>query len=219
VQVLFATRAPERFDRWVWFLEREGLHVVRTRPEPDLLRDALRRRLPDVALLDLSGSDSPERDCRRLLAACPGSSAAFIAVVARVSSLSAELDDVLHTSAPAEEALYRIRRAAQRRAPPAVESEGLVVPLAEARIAVEGRPVTLRARELALLRFLVAHPNRVFRREELLRAVWGPEYRGSVRSVDACVRRLRAALGAHAGRLQTVRGVGYRFAAAGLRDV
>jgi DNA-binding response OmpR family regulator len=77
---------------------------------------------------------------------------------------------------------------------------------------VAGRPLDLTFMEYELLRFLAAHPGKVFTREVLLSKVWGYEYFGGARTVDVHVRRLRAKLGEeHAGLIETVRSVGYRF--------
>ena len=66
--------------------------------------------------------------------------------------------------------------------------------------------------EHELLKFFATHPGKVFTRETLLSRVWGYEYYGGARTVDVHVRRLRAKLGDdHAGWIQTVRSVGYRF--------
>ena len=78
--------------------------------------------------------------------------------------------------------------------------------------AVDGSPLDLTYMEYELLRFLSSHPGKVFSREILLNRVWGYEYYGGARTVDVHVRRLRAKLGEqHAGLIQTVRSVGYRF--------
>ncbi len=77
---------------------------------------------------------------------------------------------------------------------------------------VAGRPLDLTFMEYELLRFLAAHPGKVFTREVLLSRVWGYEYFGGARTVDVHVRRLRAKLGEeHANLIETVRSVGYRF--------
>jgi DNA-binding response OmpR family regulator len=74
------------------------------------------------------------------------------------------------------------------------------------------RPLDLTYMEYELLRFFATHPGKVFTREQLLSRVWGYEYYGGARTVDVHVRRLRAKLGEeHAGLIQTVRSVGYRF--------
>lgn len=75
-----------------------------------------------------------------------------------------------------------------------------------------GRPVHLTRREFDLLEFLIRNPRRVFRRSQLLRAVWGHETLvGGERTVDVHIRRLRAKLGDGVTGLVTLRGVGYRL--------
>jgi DNA-binding response OmpR family regulator len=75
-----------------------------------------------------------------------------------------------------------------------------------------GRPLDLTFMEYELLRFLAAHPGKVFTREVLLSRVWGYEYYGGARTVDVHIRRLRAKFGEeHAHLIDTVRSVGYRF--------
>jgi DNA-binding response OmpR family regulator len=88
----------------------------------------------------------------------------------------------------------------------------LEVNLATYQVAIGGEPVDFTFMEYELLKFLVTHPGRVFSREALLSRVWGFDYYGGARTVDVHVRRVRAKLGAeHAGRIKTVRSVGYRF--------
>ena len=75
--------------------------------------------------------------------------------------------------------------------------------------------VTLGPTEFRLLRFLMAHPDHVYERGQLLDRLWGPYAEVEERTVDVHIRRLRQALepvGA-TDRIQTVRGAGYRFAA------
>jgi DNA-binding response OmpR family regulator len=81
------------------------------------------------------------------------------------------------------------------------------------RVTASGRPLDLTYKEFELLRFLAAHPGRVFTRPALLREVWGYDFYGGTRTVDVHVRRLRAKLGPeHEQLIETVRGVGYRAA-------
>ncbi len=78
--------------------------------------------------------------------------------------------------------------------------------------AFNGQPLDLTYMEYELLKFFVMHAHKVYTREQLLTRVWGYEYYGGARTVDVHVRRLRAKLGEeHAGLIQTVRSVGYRF--------
>ncbi|WP_410592908.1 winged helix-turn-helix domain-containing protein [Amycolatopsis sp. lyj-23] len=78
------------------------------------------------------------------------------------------------------------------------------------RVLLLGRPLTLTRLEFDLLHFLRRHPDRVFTRAHLKRALW-PRPDGTDRTVDVHVRKLRAKLEPHLDPITTVRGVGYRF--------
>jgi DNA-binding response OmpR family regulator len=93
-----------------------------------------------------------------------------------------------------------------------VEYAELALNLETYQASIAGRPIDLTYMEYELLKFLAQNPGKVFTREMLLSRVWGYEYYGGARTVDVHVRRLRAKLGEeHAGLIQTVRSVGYRF--------
>jgi two-component system, OmpR family, alkaline phosphatase synthesis response regulator PhoP len=96
--------------------------------------------------------------------------------------------------------------------PELIEYGALMLNLETYQAAIDGRPLDLTYMEYELLKFLAAHPGRVFTRETLLSRVWGYEYYGGARTVDVHIRRLRAKLGEeHANLISTVRSVGYRF--------
>jgi DNA-binding response OmpR family regulator len=93
-----------------------------------------------------------------------------------------------------------------------VEHGELSLNLETYQASIGGRPLDLTYMEYELLKFLAQNPGKVFTREILLSRVWGYEYYGGARTVDVHIRRLRAKLGEeHAGLIQTVRSVGYRF--------
>ena len=100
-------------------------------------------------------------------------------------------------------------------APPAAgHPAGLAIDAVARRVTVGGAEVALTFLEFELLAFLAEHPGRVYSRAELLRYVWGYEHVVGGRTVDVHVKRLRAKLGAAPdAQIDTVRGVGYRFAA------
>jgi DNA-binding response OmpR family regulator len=114
------------------------------------------------------------------------------------------------------DALLRRRRARGETGPSrAIRKAGDVELDLEARTArAQGRTLDLTSREFDLLSFFVTHPERVFTREQLMDAVWGSRYFGTVRTVDNFIARLRAHIGDDAEsprHLETVRGIGYRF--------
>jgi DNA-binding response OmpR family regulator len=86
---------------------------------------------------------------------------------------------------------------------------------AELQILIEGRRIGLTVREFELLLRLSEHQDRVVRRTEIYRLVWGDEMRRRDRSVDVVIHRVRAKLGRIAPDwryIHTHFGIGYRFA-------
>jgi DNA-binding response OmpR family regulator len=80
---------------------------------------------------------------------------------------------------------------------------------------VDGQLLELTPKEFDLLALLVRNPGRAFARDYLLDTVWGAEYAGlDTRTIDTHVLRLRKKLGPVGERIETVWGVGYRFARA-----
>lgn len=76
---------------------------------------------------------------------------------------------------------------------------------------VSGEPVKLAPREYELLCCLMRNRGRVLSREQLLDRVWGLDFEGGDRAVDARIRSLRAALGEAGGQIKTVFKSGYRL--------
>ncbi len=136
-------------------------------------------------------------------------------------SASWQVDDVLLDTAGPAEVEARLRLAIARTAPAAgsagapIRAAGVIIDEASYTAKVHGTPLNLTYKEFELLKYLAAHPGRVFTREQLLHEVWGYDYYGGTRTVDVHVRRLRAKLGTdHEQLIGTVRNVGYRFAPA-----
>ena len=134
----------------------------------------------------------------------------------RIIGLELGADDyVVKPFSPREIAL-RIRNILRRRTEPEtagpVRAGPLVIDVEGHHVSVSGSSVSLTATEFKLLAVLFQRRGRVQTREELLDVVWGYDYMGYGRTVDAHIKRLREKLGEAAGMVETVRGVGYRFA-------
>ena len=75
-----------------------------------------------------------------------------------------------------------------------------------------GEHIDMPPKELELLYFLAAAPNRVFTREQLLDQIWGYDYAGDTRTVDVHIKRLREKIRDHKSwKISTIWGVGYKF--------
>lgn len=78
---------------------------------------------------------------------------------------------------------------------------------------IDGKKLPLTHMERELLCYLLHHPNCTLSREQLLKDVWGYEFPGNSRTVDAHIKTLRQRLGEYEISIVTVRGVGYQFKA------
>lgn len=93
-----------------------------------------------------------------------------------------------------------------------VQYTDLSVNLTNYSVLYKGHTVDMPPKELELLYFLAASPNRVFTREQLLDQLWGYEYVGDTRTVDVHIKRLREKIKDHANwKITTIWGVGYKF--------
>jgi two-component system, OmpR family, phosphate regulon response regulator PhoB len=136
----------------------------------------------------------------------------------KVAGLDAGADDYLVKPFSPNELLARIRALLRRRAPHELSTPVRVGPLSldpETRqVAAHGREVKVNPTEFKLLRYLMAHPERVHSRHQLLDQVWGDHVFIEERTVDVHIKRLRDALSSVECQhlLETVRGAGYRLA-------
>lgn len=78
-------------------------------------------------------------------------------------------------------------------------------------VTVSRQAVALTPKEFDLLLYMASHPGQVFSREQLLQQVWGYDFYGDSRTVDAHIKNLRNKLGQAGRYIVTVWGVGYKF--------
>jgi len=138
----------------------------------------------------------------------------------RVTGLELGADDYVAKPFSPRELTARVRAVLRRATGPVGSSAGSVLRAGDLEVdmvALEarraGEVLTLTAKELDLLAFLMSHPRQAFAREELLQAVWGYDI-GDTATVTVHVQRLRDKTETEPRsprHLVTVRGVGYRF--------
>jgi len=136
----------------------------------------------------------------------------------RVAGLEAWVDDYVTKPFSPRELKARIKSVLRRRAPESAQetlSAGqLRLDPTTHRVTANGQLITLGPTEFRLLRFLLARPERVHSRAQLLDLVWGDQVYIEERTVDVHIRRLRLALEPSGldKLIETVRGSGYRLA-------
>jgi two-component system phosphate regulon response regulator PhoB len=188
-----------------------ALERLRTAP-PDLL-------LLDLMLPDLSGTEL----CRRIRADARLSELPVIMLTAkgeevdRVVGFELGADDYVTKPFSPRELALRVRAVLSRRrvegpAGGLLRRDPLRVDPERHRCWVEEAEVVLTAKEFQLLVSLMRRPGRVYTRDQLLDEVWGSDITVTSRTIDTHLKRLREKLGEAGPLIETVRGVGYRFA-------
>ncbi|MDH4046703.1 MAG: phosphate regulon transcriptional regulator PhoB [Gammaproteobacteria bacterium] len=190
-------------------------------------RELLADERPDLALVDWMLPDMSGLELTRMLRRDQDNeSLAIIMLTARadendkVSGLESGADDYLTKPFSPRELVARIQAVLRRSSmsgETVLKAELLELEPAGHRVIAAGRELQLGPTEYRLLHFLMAHPERVYSRAQLLDRVWGANVYIEERTVDVHVRRLRKILEpSGADRyIQTVRGAGYRFSARG----
>nr|WP_157426280.1 response regulator transcription factor [Agromyces salentinus] len=191
--------------------------------------DAVQRTEPDLIVLDrmLPGIDGIEvfRRLRERISTPVIMLTALGTPDDRIAGLEAGADDYLAKPFSPRELVLRVqsvlRRSIDEFTPESVLECGAFRLDPSARVATRaGEELALTAREFDLFEFLLKHPNQVFSREDLLRAVWRWDY-GDLSTVTVHVRRLREKIEPDPRSptmLTTVWGVGYRFTMGGAPD-
>lgn len=137
----------------------------------------------------------------------------------KVQAFDLGADDYLTKPFGVKELIVRIR-SLFRRSPvqenvQVVKRDRLDIRIAERQVFVDGKPVDTTRTEFDVLVLLASSPGTVFSRERLLQEVWGYSFEGYERSVDSQVTRLRRKIEVdpkNPALIETVWGVGYRFA-------
>jgi two-component system, OmpR family, phosphate regulon response regulator PhoB len=221
-----------------WQLEADGFAVTEACDGTAALAEIERDR-PDLVVLDLSLPGVGGLDVLRRVRGAEGATTALPVIVLsgrsgetdRIIGLDLGADDYLVKPFSPGELAARVRSVLRRSravagapaapAAPAPPARGLWVDEASRDVTLDGRPITLTAKEFDLLAFLARHPRQVFTRAQLLEQVWGSAkgWQGEA-TVTEHVHRLRQKLGPGGDGhpvVRTVRGVGYRMEPVGAR--
>jgi two-component system alkaline phosphatase synthesis response regulator PhoP len=205
------------------YLERAGFAVASASTGEEALAQARARR-PALVVLDLGLPDRDGLDVTRDLRQVANVPIVMLTARGdesdRIVGLELGADDYVVKPFSPKELVARVRAVLRRSESAASDAEVLsvldvVLDVRRRRVSVAGRQVELTATEFALLETLMREPGRVYTRGQLLDAVHGVSFESYERAVDAHMKNLRRKLEPEPGSrryLQTVHGVGYRFA-------
>jgi DNA-binding response OmpR family regulator len=204
------------------YLEKEGFTVfaasdgeealdIETRESPDLL-------ILDIMLPKMSGWEI----CRNIERQVPVIFlTAKTAEADKMTGFSLGADDYVTKPFSPRELVARVKAVLRRSGlstgeGSALSFNGLTISPADQTVTLNGHTISLTPKEYDLLLFLIRHPHTAFSREQLLVNVWGYDFDGDERTVDATVKRLRQKLHNNDyDYVHTVWGLGYKFEVAG----
>lgn len=201
-------------------LEAEGCIVIKSDNGLDAW-NKIQNNLPDVILLDIMIPGINGMDlCKKIKA---NYNVPIIMVTAKAGELDAILglelgaDDYIRKPFSPRELVARLKAVLRRKIEHNETHEGSIVVgnihmnKTAHRVSIDGKNIDLTLIEYKLLKLFMENPDIAFTRDRLLDKVWGRDVYVSDRTVDVNIKRLREKLGEEKHRLETIRGIGYRF--------
>lgn len=192
--------------------------------------EAARRQEHDLIVLDLMLPENNGLEICRQVRSLPRYTPILMLTclsseVDKVVGLEMGADDYMTKPFSLRELLARIRAVLRRDeaarsphdedSPGVIERGDLVIDIGKRRVVRDGTPIELTGTEFDLLLYFARHPGRVYSRQQLLDQVWGYGYEGYAYTVNSHINKLRSKLEHDRDNpryIQTVWGVGYRFA-------
>lgn len=205
------------------YLEKEGFqtHLAKTGLEAQKLVASER---PDMMILDLM---LPEMDGLEVCKSIRSKPETAMLPIIMLTAKAEESDTIVGLELGADDyvtkpfspkslvarikALFRRLERTNDRKVTALSYGPLHMDLSRHEVTVQGKEITLTAKEFGLLEHLLRHPGRVLTRDVLLNAVWGYDYYGTTRTVDVHVRRLKLKVPLLNEAIVSVKSLGYKL--------
>ena len=225
-RILIVDDEPSIVDMLAYNLEKANYQVSIARDGEDAVA-RFRQDQPDLVILDLMLPELDGLEVCRILRREQDVPIIMLTArddeVDRIVGLELGADDYVVKPFSVRELMVRVRNVLRRSTVQSQDGQPELVRVGALRVDagrheawLGERKLELTALEFKLLHTLALHGGHVLSREQLLQQVWGYDYYGDLRAVDAAVKRLRAKLRGAAPdteMLVTVRGVGYKLTA------
>ena len=130
----------------------------------------------------------------------------------KLSGFDLGIDDYVTKPFSPKELIARIKAVCKRNKQENIISVGTIKLNELSRtVEIDGKPVDLTHTQFDLLTLFLKNQGIVFKREMIIDKIWGFDYMGEDRTIDAHIKLLRSKLGKYKDNIKTVHGVGYKF--------
>ncbi len=184
--------------------------------------EALKTETPELIVLDIM---MPEMDGLAVLAKLRQNAAYKDIPVIMATAKGTEMDKIGGLNSGADDYLVKpfgvmemvarvnavLRRTAKAAPTGDITVGGIVLKEGEHKVIANGTNVELTHKEFELLKLFMRNVGKVFSRDRLIGEIWGTDFLGETRTVDAHIKTLRQKLGVTGGQIKTVIAVGYRL--------
>ncbi len=203
--------------------EKEGFRVA-TAPDGEIALRKARSEAPNLIVLDLM---LPKKDGLSVCKELKGDEATKRIPILMLTAKAEEVDRVLGFELGADdyltkpfsprELVLRVkailnRVSARSKDVPKVFTIGeLVLDSSNYEVKIKGKSIPLTKTEFNLLRCILEAKGRVVTKDSLLNQIWGFESYGDSRTLDTHLAKLRKKIGKYGDKIETVRGIGYKF--------
>lgn len=221
-KILLVDDEPDILEILEYNLRKEGYTVFTSLNGKDGLEKAI-KEIPDLIILDIM---MPVMDgietCRNLreIDNLRNTSIAFLTArseeYSQIAGFEVGADDYIVKPIKPRLFVSRVNALLRRRNGRTAPKTVPVVTLGNLRIdregytvSMEGKEITLPRKEFELLALITSKPGKVFKRDDIIAAVWGTEVVVNDRTIDVHIRKLREKLGDPI--IKTIKGVGYKY--------
>lgn len=205
------------------YLEKEGFHTLRAKTGLEAQK-LVSSDHPDLLILDLM---LPEMDGLEVCKSLRNKPETALIPIIMLTAKAEESDTIVGLELGADDyvtkpfspksmvarvkALFRRLERTNSEKATTLSYGPLQMDLIRHEVLVEGKEVTLTAKEFGLLEHLLRHPGRVLTRDVLLNTVWGYDYYGTTRTVDVHIRRLKLKVPLLNDVILSVKSLGYKL--------
>lgn len=191
-------------------------------PEADSFYNALKNRIPDLALLDIM---LPDKNGTHILKELRQEETTSEIPVIFLTAKSSEMDKVKGFEYGADDYITKpfgvlelvsrikavLRRTKKEAQNTVMKHEGILINTESRSVKSNGEEIVLTYKEYELLYMLLKNKGTAIKREKLLTEVWGYDFEGESRTLDVHIGSLRHKLGENGVLIETVRNVGYKI--------